>query len=60
MRSFFILAFLSPTLLLPPPDLQGWAEAEPGQPGLGSMFGPQFVGFSLTCQALDSSLVLPP
>ena len=31
-----------------PPDLQGGAEAEPGQPGLGSVFGPQFVGFSLT------------
>lgn len=36
-----------------PLELQGGAEAEPGKPGLGSVFGPQFVGFSLT---LNSSL----
>ena len=49
--SSFCLSTLPPCSS--PPDLQGRAEAEPGQPGLQSVFGPQFVGFSLT---LDSSL----
>lgn len=40
-----------------PPDLQGGAEAESGQPGLSSVSGPQFVGFSLTS---DSSLSSSP